>query len=199
MQAEMRWGRKSWRGGGRVRRTARCARPHHGEATAGRQCCGGGRACAALPWVPGRRELSSWLWQRQLVRTPHPRKGAGSPGRWARPQATQHMAMAGAAGRPTQLQPAGRTCRARYTSRPDRLPETRWAAGYRFPLPSPSISFLPPPLGCGNGNEAREPRSICSRAFRHIGRCLTLTLGRTINLMAVLTCNRGDFAGTASH
>jgi len=102
MQAEMRWGRKSWRGGGRVRRTARCARPHHGEATAGRQCCGGGRACAALPWVPGRRELSSWLWQRQRVRTPHPRKGAGSPGRWARPQATQHMAMA--AGRPTQLQ-----------------------------------------------------------------------------------------------
>jgi len=45
-----------------VRRTARCARPHHGEATAGRQCCRGGRACAALPWVPGRRELSSWLW-----------------------------------------------------------------------------------------------------------------------------------------
>ena len=56
---------------------------------------------AALPWVPGRRELSSWLWLRQRVRTPHPRKGAGSPGRWARPQATQHMAMAGAAGRPT--------------------------------------------------------------------------------------------------
>jgi hypothetical protein len=76
-----------------------------------------------------------------------------------------------------------------------------------FPL-AIAIHLLPAPTTrvTGYGDEAREPRSICSRAFRHVGRRLTLlTLGRTIhyswaiNLMAVLTCNLGDFAGTASH
>ena len=156
---------------------------------------------AALPWVPGRRELQLVAAQRQRARArAPPRKGAGSPGRWARPQATQHMAMAGAAGRPTQLQGV-RVASPSSLHLPSRSSSGN-PLGCWLPFPlAIAIHLLPAPTTrvTGYGDEAREPRSICSRAFRHIGRCLTLTLGRTINLMAVLTCNRGDFAGTASH